>query len=155
MEYVRDPIEYKTECLVNDRPYKKNNRKNKKQSIEDQLMELDIQNMIEQSAEEYEIKMINEILLKEQEENEKKKKLEESKTILTGLLNKLKRITRHDVEIEYIHSILLPIVEMYFSGSIDEYNIDSYTYDRIIRGLKSVRITTQEYELMFRILKSK
>jgi translation elongation factor EF-G len=118
-------------------------------ALADQLMELDMETMMEQSIIEYEEKIVMDII-----ENEKiEKKREENKNILQSLLSKLKRILRYDSEIEKIYTILLPIIEMYIDSIIQDYVFDLETYNMIIKGLKSIRITDQEYDLILSIIK--
>ena len=91
----------------------------------DQAMYLSIQEFkkLEEINEKYEEEIINEHI----------KLINERKEMFRGFLFDLNKLIRHDKDIKEIYEIIEPIIDSYCVNYINQFEIDTLTYDRIFK----------------------
>ena len=97
----------------------------------DQAMYLSIQEFkkLEEINEKYEEEIINEHI----------KLINERKEMFRGFLFDLNKLIRHDKDIKEIYEIIEPIIDSYCVNYINQFEIDTLTYDRIFKIIGNIR----------------
>ena len=98
---------------------------------------------------------VQEELYKKYEEdliNDHNKIIAERKNLFRGLLFDLNKLIRFDKEIKEIYEIIEPIIDAYCEQYIKEYEVDSFTYDRIFKMISNIRTDKKNIELLKKIL---
>jgi hypothetical protein len=125
---IRPPDQSKSEILIDD------NR-----SIFDKELEEAIYQSIQlyktevQKNEEYERKIME----------EQKDEIEKRKKFVKPILFELNRIKKYDNKLNDILNIIEPILETYCALIIENYTVDSKTYDYIFSNLSKIRINIE------------
>jgi hypothetical protein len=110
----------------------------------DQAMYLSIQEFkkLEEINEKYEEEIINEHI----------KLINERKEMFRGFLFDLNKLIRHDKDIKEIYEIIEPIIDSYCVNYINQFEIDTLTYDRIFRIIGNIRTDKNAMELLKKII---
>jgi hypothetical protein len=110
----------------------------------DEAMYLSIQDFKKQEEinEKYEEQIIN----------EHARIISERKELFREILFDLNKLTRFDKDIKEIYEIIEPIIDYYCSQYINQYEIDSETYDRIFKVIGNVRTNKNNIELLKKLI---
>jgi hypothetical protein len=110
----------------------------------DQAMYLSIQEFkkLEEINEKYEEEIINEHI----------KLINERKEMFRGFLFDLNKLIRHDKDIKEIYEIIEPIIDSYCVNYINQFEIDTLTYDRIFKIIGNIRTNKNVIELLKKII---
>ena len=110
----------------------------------DQAMYLSIQEFkkLEEINEKYEEEIINEHI----------KLINERKEMFRGFLFDLNKLIRHDKDIKEIYEIIEPIIDSYCVNYINQFEIDTLTYDRIFKIIGNIRTDKNAMELLKKII---
>lgn len=176
-EYVRPPMEYKTETLAGYTLPQKTTIKNRynthkthEEDIANEILDKDTENAIMDSIIEFEqielekewARNIEEQIRKEEddrlmeeamkmEEDEKRRKELLSK--FSNIQNQIKRISRLDKDIQKLNYILVEIIDTYCEDSSQVFSFDAETYNMIITNIKSIRLKPEDIEFIHSIIK--
>ena len=90
--------------------------------------------------------------IKEQEEYEKKRlemleKIRLRVQTFKDVVLKIKKISMIDPQILKFYNIISSVIDSYCACSIDIYECDKVMYDEIFSTLKTIRLTTSEFDL--------
>jgi len=84
--------------------------------------------------------------------NEHARIISERKELFREILFDLNKLTRFDKDIKEIYEIIEPIIDYYCSQYINQYEIDSETYDRIFKVIGNVRTNKNNIELLKKLI---
>jgi len=84
--------------------------------------------------------------------NEHARIIGERKELFREILFDLNKLTRFDKDIKEIYEIIEPIIDYYCSQNINQYEIDSETYDRIFKVIGNVRTNKNNIELLKKLI---
>jgi len=84
--------------------------------------------------------------------NEHARIIGERKELFREILFDLNKLTRFDKDIKEIYEIIEPIIDYYCSQYINQYEIDSETYDRIFKVIGNVRTNKNNIELLKKLI---
>jgi hypothetical protein len=134
---VRPPDLVKNEQLLQD------TRSEYEKQI-DEAMYLSIQDFKKQEEinEKYEEQIIN----------EHNRIISERKELFREILFDLNKLIRFDKDIKEIYEIIEPIIDYYCAQYINQYEIDSETYDRIFKVIGNIRTNKNNIELLKKLI---
>jgi len=84
--------------------------------------------------------------------NEHARIIGERKELFREILFDLNKLTRFDKDIKEIYEIIEPIIDYYCAQYINQYEIDSETYDRIFKVIGNVRTNKNNIELLKKLI---
>lgn len=108
--------------------------------------EIQLKQIMEQSKLEYEEKELLDIQI------DLVKHLEKRENAFKEFRKIMKRLIPFDKELQSIYNMLVPILDLYESSSLDSYYIDENTYNRIFNLLDKTRVSKNDIQLLKTII---